>query len=298
VHNRIVPVIFLLVAALGWSLGGVLIKSIHWHPMALAGARSAIALPVLLLFAHRQRFTFAVAQIGGALALAITVVLFVFATRMTTAANAIFLQYTAPIYVAIIGRWYLGEKAHRVDWLVIVAALVGIALFFVDRLSVSGFWGNIVALGSGLTFASLVLFMRKERGGLSSVVLGNAVVAIAGVPFMLTNPLGQGDLWRLLLLGVVQLGLPYVVYAMAIKHVTALEAILIPLLEPILNPLWVMLALGERPGTWSIFGGLLVLGAVLARALLIIRWSRLDAGSGAGLPTCPADARQRRRANH
>src|SRR4051812_12541000 len=105
-QNRFVPPIFLLLAALGWSLGGVLIKSVHWHPMALAGARSLIAIPILLLFMGRPRFTFTPAQIGGALALAITVVLFVFATRMTTAANAIFLQYTAPIYVAIIARWY------------------------------------------------------------------------------------------------------------------------------------------------------------------------------------------------
>src|SRR3982751_122307 len=162
-NRRIIPPLFLLLAALGWSLGGVLIKSVHWHPMALAGARSMIAIPILLLFLGRPKFTWSSAQIGGAIALALTVVLFVFATRMTTAANAIFLQYTAPIYVAIVGRWYLGEQAHRVDWVVIIVALIGIALFFMDRLTVSGLVGNIVALASGLSFAALVLFMRKER---------------------------------------------------------------------------------------------------------------------------------------
>ncbi len=270
---RFLPPVFLLLAALLWSLGGVLIKSIDWHPMAIAGGRSVIAIPVMLACIGWPRFTFSRAQIGGALAYAATVVLFVFATRMTTAANAIFLQYTAPLYVAIIGRWYLGERALRIDWLVIAVALGGIALFFVDRLTVSGFWGNIVALGSGVAFAGVAIFLRKEKAGspVTSIILGNIIVALAGLPFMLQSSPGGGGGWRLLLLGTLQLGLPYVLYAAAIKHVTALEATLIPLLEPVLNPTWVMLALGERPGPWAILGGVLVLGAVLARGALMVR---------------------------
>ena len=146
----------------------------------------------------------------GALGYAGTVVLFVFATRMTTAANAIFLQYTAPIYVALIGRWYLGERASRIDWLVIAVALAGIALFFFDRLTVAGLWGNILALGSGLAFASVALFLRKEKAGspVASIVLGNVIVALAGAPFMFQAPsLGEDGLWRLVLLGAVQLRL-------------------------------------------------------------------------------------------
>jgi drug/metabolite transporter (DMT)-like permease len=270
--HRFLPPLLLLLAALCWSLGGVLIKSIDWPPMAIAAGRSAVAIPIMLLCVGRPRFSFSPAQIGGAIAYALTVALFVFATRMTTAANAIFLQYTAPIYVAIIGRWYLGERALRIDWLVIAVALVGIALFFFDRLTVAGFWGNIVALGSGITFALLVLFLRKEKAGspVASIILGNLIVALAGIPFMLGEPLDVSSRWRLLLLGAVQLGLPYVLYGVAIKHVTALEATLIPLIEPVLNPLWVMLALGERPGPWAIFGGTLVLAAVLARGLLMV----------------------------
>src|SRR6266850_1304253 len=211
--RRFLPPVLLLLAALCWSLGGVLIKSIDWPPMAVAGGRSAIAIPMILLCGGRPRFTFSRAQIGGALGYAGTVILFVFATRMTTAANAIFLQYTAPIYVALIGRWYLGERASRIDWLVIAVALIGIALFFMDRLTVAGFWGNIVALGSGLAYASLTLFLRKEKAGspVASIVLGNLIVALAGLPFIFQAPsLGEGGLWRLVLLGTVQLGLPYV----------------------------------------------------------------------------------------
>jgi drug/metabolite transporter (DMT)-like permease len=268
------PPILLLLAALCWSLGGVLIKSIDWPPMAIAGGRSAIAIPMILFCIGRPRFTFSLAQIGGALGYAGTVVLFVFATRMTTAANAIFLQYTAPVYVALIGRWYLGERASRIDWLVIAVALAGIALFFLDRLTVAGLWGNILALGSGLAFALVALFLRKEKAGspVASIVLGNVIVALAGAPFIFQAPsLGEDGLWRLVLLGAVQLGLPYVFYATAIKQVSALEATLIPLLEPVLNPLWVMLALGERPGPWAIVGGLLVLSAVLGRGVMMMR---------------------------
>ncbi len=274
--HRFFPPLLLLAAALCWSLGGVLIKSIDWPPLAIAGGRSAIAIPLLLLCSGRPRFTFSTAQIGGAIGYALTVILFVFATRMTTAANAIFLQYTAPIYVALIGRWYLGERALRIDWLVIAVALGGIALFFMDRLTVAGFWGNIVALGSGLAFASVAIFLRKEKAGspITSILLGNVLVALVGTPAMLGASLGAGDGWQLLLLGLVQLGLPYVFYAIAIKHVTALEATLIPLLEPVLNPLWVMLAIGERPGPWAIVGGGLVLCAVLTRGALMVRGRR------------------------
>ena len=274
--RRFLPPLLLLLAALCWSLGGVLIKSIDWPPMAIAAGRSAIAIPMILLCIGRPRSTFSLAHIGGALSYAGTLVLFVFATRMTTAANAIFLQYTAPIYVALIGRRYLGERASRIDWLVIAVALVGIGLFFMDRLTVSGWWGNVMALASGLAFALVALFLRKEKAGspIASIVLGNVIVALAGLPFVLRAPsLGEESLWRLVLLGTIQLGLPYIFYATAIKQVTALEATLIPLLEPVLNPLWVMLALGERPGPWAILGGLLVLGAVLGRGVIMMRFS-------------------------
>lgn len=276
---RFLPPALLLMSAVLWSLAGVLIKSVHGEAMALAGARSAIAVPVMLACIGRPRFALSKEQVGGAIAYALTVGLFVFATRMTTAANAIFLQYTAPIYVAIVGRWYLGERALPIDWLVIAIALGGIALFFVDKLSVSGFWGNIVALGSGLSFAALVLLLRKERSGspVISALLGNAIVAIVGLPFLLRSHFSSTDLWVLLLLGVFQLGLPYVFYTAAIKHVTALEATLITLLEPVLNPTWVMLALGERPGVWAMFGGMLVLIAVLARGVMMVRARRVAA---------------------
>lgn len=187
-HRLFAPALLLL-SALLWSLGGVLIKSIDWNPMAIAGARGAIAVPVVLLFLGRPRFPLSSAQIGGAIAYAATVILFVAATRLTTAANAIFLQYTAPIYVACCSRWLLGEPTRGRDWVIISIALAGIALFFVDHLTWSGLCGNVLALGSGAAFAGVALFLRRERSGspMAAILLGNVLTAAIGLPFVFSR---------------------------------------------------------------------------------------------------------------
>lgn len=154
--RRFVAPLLLLIAALCWSLGGVLIKSIDGPPMAIAAGRSAIAIPVMLACIGWPRFSFSRAQIGGAIGYAATVVIFVFATRMTTAANAIFLQYTAPIYVAIIGRWYLDERASRIDWLVIAVASSGSPFF-------SAIGSRLPVFGETLSRSAAVSPLRRSR---------------------------------------------------------------------------------------------------------------------------------------
>ena len=263
----------MLLASVLWSFGGVLIKSVEWHPMAISGARSAIAAVVIAAFTGLPRPPFSRVQIAGGLAYAGTVIAFVIATRLTTAANAIFLQYTAPIYVAALGPRLLGERTLRSDWFVIAVALAGIALFFVDRLTFAGLWGNVAGLVSGFSFGAMALLARRQREAspATALWLGNVFAALAGLPFMFgaQQPSAQGW-WALAALGVFQLGLPYVLYSIAIKRVTALEAVLIPLLEPVLNPLWVMLVVGERPARWALCGAGLVLGAVLCRGVLML----------------------------
>jgi drug/metabolite transporter (DMT)-like permease len=270
-HRR--AVILLVTASILWSLGGLLIKSIDWPSMAKAGGRSAIACVILLAWSGRPKLSWRPSQIAAAIGYAGTVSLFVIANDRTTAANAIFLQYTAPIYVAVFGRWFLGEPARRIDWVCIVIALAGIALFFRDQFSSTGQIGIAAALASGVSFAVMVMALRKERDGSpeGALLLGNVITATVGLPFAIGHPLSleQGSL--LLTLGVVQLGIPYILYSLAIRRVTALEAILVPMLEPILNPLWVALARGEIPGPWSLLGGALVLGAVVLRGLLPAR---------------------------
>lgn len=262
-------------AALCWSLGGLLIKSVAWPPLAVAGGRGFIAAAFLAIFAPRFRFTWSAAQLGGAVAYAATTVLFVTANKLTTAANAILLQYTAPVWIALFGAWFLGEKATRADWITILVVFGGMTLFFCDDVHFAGVAGNLVALASGVAFAAMTLLLRKQKdtSAEESIFLGNLLAGIIGLPFMFHRgfPPDARSWVALGLLGTVQLGLSYLLYGRAIHHVTALEAVLIPVIEPILNPLWVLLALGERPGPLSLVGGAIVLSAATLRALHSLR---------------------------
>lgn len=261
-------------AALCWSLGGLLIKAVTWSPLAVAGGRGFIAALFLLITNRGLRFHFSRAQLIGAIGYAACTVTFCAATKLTTAANAILLQYTAPIWVALFGAWFLGERATRADWITIAVVLGGMTLFFADSLELTALLGNSIAVISGVFFAGMTIALRKQKDGspVESIILGNLLAFLIGLPWIIQAPaLSAGGWISLLTLGVVQLGISYWLYARAIKHVTALEAVLIPVIEPILNPLWVLLMIGERPTPLSLVGGAIVLGAVTFRAITSIR---------------------------
>ncbi len=276
-HTRSVGL--LLLAALCWSLGGVLLKSVAWPPLAVAGGRGIIAAVFLLLVGGRSlRFTWTPLQLGTAAAYAGCTVLFAAANRLTTAANAILLQYTAPVWVALFGAWLLGERATRADWLTIAVVFAGMGVFLYDGLRLHDLAGILVAIASGVCFAVMILLLRKQKDGspIESVILGNLLAFLTGLPSIWTAPplAGRGAL-ALVLLGVVQLGLAYLLYVRAIRHVTALEAVLLPVIEPILNPVWVMLALGEKPSPLALGGGVIVVTAVTWRAAATVRSRRV-----------------------
>ena len=266
VNHKPRAILYLAITAILWSLGGLLIKLVNTNPLAIAGTRSAIAAILLLLYIKKPKFTWSFAQIGAALAYTGTVILFVAANKMTTAANAILLQFTAPIYVALLGMWLLKEKTRLLDWVAIVLTLGGMTLFFMENLGTSGFFGNVCGLLSGVSFAFFAVFMRMQKDGspLESVLIGNILTALIGLPFLFGAMPDTKGWISLIFLGVVQLGLPYIFYAKAVKHVTALEIILIPVLEPILNPIWVFLMIGEVPGTLAFVGGIIVLVVISA----------------------------------
>lgn len=267
----------LLLAALLWSLAGVLIKGIGWPPLAVAGGRGIIAAAFLAATTRGLSFTWSRPQIGAALAYVGCTVTFVIANRMTTAANAILLQYTAPVWVALFGAWFLGERPTRADWWAIGATFVGMSLFFADELRLSSLVGNLIGASSGVCFAGVAILMRrqKESSAVESIILGNLFAFAIGLPAIATAPVMPTSGWVLLLiLGAVQLGISYKLYSRAIRHVTALEAVLIPVIEPILNPVWVLLFVGERPGKLALVGGVVVLGAVTLRASASIRSAR------------------------
>lgn len=269
-------ILYLLLTALLWSTGGLLIKSIDAHPFAIAGGRSIIAGIVLWVYLRKPNFTYSIAQLSGAFMYALTVILFVLANKMTSSANAILLQYTGPIWVALFSGVILKERVQTIDWLAVITVIMGMSLFFIDELTISGMNGNIIAICSGFAFAGLAIALRiqKDDSPFESILLGNILTGVFGSYWIMESlPLSNGSIIGLLLLGIIQLGIPYILYAKAIQHVTALESILIPVLEPLMNPLWVFLVAGEIPGKGAFIGGTIVLLAIIFRSIMSQRRS-------------------------
>lgn len=267
-------VLALVICAVLWSSGGLLIKLLPLSPFAIAGFRSAIAASVMFLWVRRQgplQPTWTTPQFGSIISYMFTVVLFVWATKQTTAANAILLQYTAPVWVALFSAAITKERLQKLDMVVVASVMLGMVVFFLDALTPGAMFGNILAVASGIAFAGVALFMRAQRGisTTESIILGNVLTAIVCIPFAGVLPEVSVD-WivPLLVLGVFQLGVSYLLYSWALAHVTALEAVLITVLEPLLNPVWVGLALGEMPSGTALIGGSLVMAAVVVRGLI------------------------------
>ena len=264
-------ILMLVITGIMWSTGGLLIKIIPWPPMAISGIRGGIAALTIFLLTRNLRFTWSRTQVAAAVCYVLVVTLFVIANKLTTAGNSILLQYTAPVYVAIFGYTFLGERSTRVDWVTILVLLTGLTVFFFDELTISGVLGNVCAILSGMSFAALTILLRKQKdeSPSDSILLGNLLTLLIGLPVILTSVSLDPVPWLLIVvLGVFQLGIPYVLYTTAIKYVTALDAIIYPIIEPILNPILVFLVLGEVLGSWAIFGGILVLSGVITRGLL------------------------------
>lgn len=274
-HNRhSAAVVALVICAVLWSGGGLLIKLLPLSPLAIAGFRSAIAASVMFLWMRRKgplKPVWSAAQFGSIISYVFTVVLFVWATKQTTAANAILLQYTAPVWVALFSAAVAKERLQKIDVVVVACVMLGMVVFFLDALTPGAMFGNLLAVASGIAFAGVALFMRAQRGTSTteSIILGNVLTAIVCIP--LAGGLPEPSLsWiaPLLVLGVLQLGASYLLYSWALAHVSALEAVLITVLEPLLNPVWVGLALGEMPSKTALIGGSLVIAAVVVRGLI------------------------------
>jgi len=209
-------------------------------------------------------------MLSGAVSYALMVLSFVVALKLTTAANAIMLQYTAPIYVAILAALFLREKPRYYDWLTIAVVCGGMLLFFRDQMAPGGMAGNLVAIFSGTMSAVFTVSMRSQKDGspVTSVLFGNVLAFVCGAFFMFDGAPGLNGWLILIFLGCVQIGLTFILYSVAIKHVTALEASIITMVEPLLNPIWVFLIVGERPGQWALIGGCVILLTIAALYIL------------------------------
>jgi drug/metabolite transporter (DMT)-like permease len=266
----------LAATAFCWSLAGLFIKLVDWHPFAIACGRSIVAAVFLLLIARKPKFTFSKAQLGAALAFSATMFLFIFANKNTTSANAILLQYGAPIYTGLIGAWILKERPRLEHWLGFVAIAGGMALFFVGNLGGGSLVGDLAAIASGLTFATFFVCMRLQKDGspLESNILGHLITAAVGLIISLFLPMPVFSIkavGSIAALGILQIGIAALLLSWGIKRVSAVEGILIVGLEPVFNPVWVFLALGEKPAANALLGGAIILVAVIAVSLISAR---------------------------
>lgn len=273
-NQRYKGIIAVIIASAMWSTGGIFIKMVDWNPVAISGIRSLIAALVLLAYIKKPKITKSKPQIFGAISYALTVILFVIANKLTTAANVILLQYTAPIFVAILGIWLLKEKIHWYDIIAILVVFFGMILFFIDNVSAGNVIGNILAIFTGLTLActTIALKLQKEGSAIETTLLGNILTFVVAVPFIFTSIPDLKSLFIIVIMGVFQLGVPYIFYTYAIERLTAMEAILITVIEPLLNPLWVYIFDGEKPGSYAIIGGIIVIIAVVSRSIYISKY--------------------------
>ena len=270
----------ILAAAILFSTGGAAIKATQLTGWQVASFRSGVAaLAVLLMLkASRRGFSPLAAVVG--VVYAATMILFVLANKLTTAASTIFLQATAPIYLVMLGPWLLKEPIRRRELIFMAALGVGLALFFVGNEAGSvtapdPFKGNVLAALSGLCWALAVTglrFMGKQSGltagSAAAVVLGNVFAFLVCLPGALpVASVRPADVGIVVGLGVLQIGLAYVLLNYGLRHVGALEASLLLLAEPVLNPLWAWLVHGERPSAWALAGGLVIVAATLGKTL-------------------------------
>lgn len=270
----------ILAAAVLWSTGGAAIKLCNLSAWQIAGGRSLVAGLFLLLTLREARRRPDRTTLAVALAYAGTVVLFVLANKLTTSANAIFLQDTAPGWVLLLSPWLLRENPTRGEILSLPVYAIGLALFFLDELSPGQVAGNVVALASGVSFALCIVGLRHAGSrGPAALLWGNAMGVVITAPLWFSGPAPSAlDLGLIAYLGVFQLGLAYLLFARGLAHTPAVEASLLALLEPVLNPIWALLFAGEVPGPWAIAGGAIILAATAWRTLQPWVTARLRGG--------------------
>jgi len=252
-----------------WSTGGILIKNINLNPFVIAGVRSGVAACVMLVYLRSPIRKWNSVKLLGALMYTMTVVCFVTANKLTSAANTILLQFSAPIWVALFARWFLKEKIRLSDWVAIAIVLSGMTLFFIENLQFDALLGNSLAVLSGVALASVVILLKlqKDCSPIEMTLLGNILTFVICLPFVFKTPPDARSMMYLLVLGIFQLGISYILYAIAVQHVSAVEAILIPVLEPLLNPVWVFIFSGESPGYYAIVGGIIVVTTIIFRSI-------------------------------
>ena len=260
-------VIFVFLAAVLYSIGGLCIKVIPWHGMSINSGRNLVAIWVvggyLLLTHHKPRWNRWIAL--GAVSICGTNILFTMANKMTTATNAIVLQFTAPVFVLLISMLFLHKKPQKLDLVVCAVVLLGVLCFFMESLGAGELLGNLVALCSGLTYAGVFLLNDMPHADpISSVFWGDVCSAVVGLPFLLQETdFSPGPMASLFILGAFQVGLAYIFMCQGLKTTPAVTASLISGIEPVLNPRLVAIFYHETIGPLSLAGASIVVVSIV-----------------------------------
>lgn len=272
--------IFISFAALMWSSGGLFIKVLTLDAFQISFYRSLIAAVTIFLISFIRKtnlkFEFDFISVACSIFYSLILILFVIATKLTTAANAIFLQFTAPIYLLLLEPVFLKIKFEKNNLIALIICFFGMSLFFFGKLDLSDIKGNMFAIGSGISFALFSLFLKwkkqihKSESTIIYIVTGNVLVCIFCMPFvydkLLINPL---QMLSLLFMGVFQIGISYIIFNEGIKYISATESMIIAMLEAVLNPIWVFLGVGEVPTVYSIAGSVIIIFAIVWRNFFI-----------------------------
>ncbi|MFI5263406.1 MAG: DMT family transporter [Candidatus Kapaibacterium sp.] len=277
--------LLILTAALFWSTGGFFIKSISLDAFGISLWRSSLAAISLYIF-YRINFSkknktspdpkdwYSLRTLSTAVVYSALLVLFVLATKLTTSANAIFLQYTAPVYVLFFDPIISRTKIKLADVVAVLVTVAAMGLFFVGKFDTSSVAGNLLALLSGLCFAAYSLLLKHEKTTEAmrwqSVIVGHLIIVAVMLLLTVTGnaiamPKSMNEVGMLVFLGVLQIGLPYALFTKGIHHVRALDALLLSMLEPVLNPVWVYFGVHETPSEYAIIGGAIILTVVVIR---------------------------------
>src|SRR2546421_8610395 len=270
------PLLLVLGAAILWSTGGLFIKATHLSAFGISFGRSLLAAIVIAIATRREGFGINPISAVTSILYAALLILFVVATKLTTAANAIFLQYTAPVYVLVLEPLFYKEKFRARDFATVTACIAGMSLFFVGKLRPQDVSGNLFALASGVCFALFFLLLRhseaRQVNRAASAIYGNLIVVLICAPAFFSavkSGIAPMDLAAVTYLGIVQIGFAYLLFTLAMaRGVRSLDAGIIGYVEPVLNPIWVFLFLGERPSGWAIIGGPIIIASVMVHMLV------------------------------
>ena len=263
----------ILLCAILWSTSGLFIKLTDWHPAVIAGGRSFLAVLFLLIIrlGHEKPKKMFSLFISGSW-YAATMILFVIANKLTFAANAILLQYTAPVWTCLLGWFYLKEKPYWEHWTALVLVCFGMILVFGNALAQGSFLGDCLALVSGITFAANSIVLRRHKDGnpLDVMICAHILCVMYSVPFFFIYPpeMSVNSTLSILFMGFFQIGASTVLFVYGIKRVRAVQAMLTAAIEPVLNPVWVLVVTGEKPALLVIAGGVIIIAAVVLSSLV------------------------------